>query len=342
MTHVSGLAGITSALGLICPVVLAVPAQAAATGLPVWHFDFTYNGTQYSEQIVGTDPRQGAVTTKISVYIIPVWPTPACAPNAPCARLVLTDPLAKLANGQTVVGNIAASPLFTKAVTYDQGGTAIGKTQYLDAVNRLSFWGIGGDASGYHVVFDRPKITKKVVIEVPASDGSVGLQFGVKTFQVNVNYFDQHIQPLLNSLAIPANALPVFVTTQTYLTSGSGCCIGGYHSVAGQNTPYLAATYIQQSGVFAQDVSALSSEMGNLMNDPFASNASPCGFSYEVSEGAVNEPNGGAFAYKVNGFTYHLQDLATPVFFGAPASTSLDGWLTFQNNQVSVCQGLAP
>jgi hypothetical protein len=71
-------------------------------------------------------------------------------------------------------------------------------------------------------------------------------------------------------------------------------------------------------------------------------NESPCGSGYSVSEGAVNEPNYGAFAYKVNGFTYHLEDLATPVFFGAPASTSLDGWLTFQDNHVTVCQGQAP
>jgi hypothetical protein len=240
-----------------------------------------------------------------------------------------------------MVQNIVESPLFEGAVKFDQGGTNIGKTQYLDAVARLSFWGIGGNAAGYHVIFDKPKVTKRVVIDVPAQDGTVGTEFGIQTFQMALNYFDAQIQPLLASLNIPADALPIFVTTQTYLTSG-GCCIGGYHSVYGGSTPYLEATYIQKAGIFAQDVSALSAEMGNTMNDPFVTNSSPCSFGYEVSEGSVNQPNYGAFPYKVNGFTYHLEDLATPVFFGAPASTSLDGWLTFQDNQVSVCQGPAP
>jgi hypothetical protein len=349
MTHQAQyFAGLALAAGL---AVIGAPAHGAsgagtgapnAGGLPVWNFDFTYNGTQYSEQIVGAAPQPGAVTTKIPVYIIPIWPTPSCDRDAPCKPISLTDPLAKLPNGRTVIKNVVDSPLFEGAVKFVQGGTDIGKTQYLDALTRLSFWGIGGNASGYHVVFDKPKVTKPVVIDVPPADGSVGTEFGIQTFQVDVNFFDAQIQPLFQSLNIPANALPVFITTQTYLTTGGNCCIGGYHSVSGQSIPYAVATYIQQTGVFAQDVVALSVEMGNLMNNPFTTNGSPCGFGYEVSEGAVNEPHGGAFPYKVHGFTYHLNDLATPVFFGAPASTSLNGWLTFQDNQVSVCQGLAP
>jgi len=337
------LVGSALALGLVCSTVLSSSALGAAGarqagGLPVWTFDFSYNGTNYSEQIVGTDPQQGAAKTKIPVYIVPIWPTPACGADVPCKAIAETDPMAKLPDGRTVVKNIVESPLFEGAVKFDQGGTDIGKTQYLDAVARLSFWGIGGNAAGYHVVFDKPKIMKTVVMYVPAADGSLGTEFGVKTFQVGISYFDSQIQSLLASLNIPAGALPVFITTQTYLTSG-GCCIGGYHSVYGKSTPYLEASYIQKEGVFAQDVSSLSAELGNLMNDPFATNGSPCGFGYSVSEGAAGEPNYGAFPYKVNGFTYHLEDLATPVFFGAPASTSLNGWLSFQNNQVSVCNG---
>ena len=36
--------------------------------------------------------------------------------------------------------------------------------------------------------------------------------------------------------------------------------------------------------------------------------------------------------------TYNLQDLAQPPYFGAPASTSLDGRKTLQGTALSVCQ----
>jgi len=39
----------------------------------------------------------------------------------------------------------------------------------------------------------------------------------------------------------------------------------------------------------------------------------------------------------LNGFTYHLQDLLFPPFFGAPPSTSVKGWFSFQNFQVAIC-----
>jgi hypothetical protein len=132
----SGLARLAFPLGLACPLVIGAATHAG--GLPVCTFGFTYNGTAYKEQIVGADPRQNASKTTVPAYIIPVWPTPACGMNAPCKPIALTDPLTKLPDGRTVVKNIVASPLFEGAVKFDQGGTDIGRTQYLDATSRLS------------------------------------------------------------------------------------------------------------------------------------------------------------------------------------------------------------
>ena len=69
----------------------------------------------------------------------------------------------------------------------------------------------------------------------------------------NINVYDPKIQALIASLKIPSNALPLFITTQTYLSSSngtSGCCIGGYHSVSSSGQPYSSATYITTSGAF--------------------------------------------------------------------------------------------
>ena len=75
---------------------------------------------------------------------------------------------------------------------------------------------------------------------------------------------------------------------------------------------YSEATYVDRAGAFSQDVSALSHEMDG---DPEE------GFS-----------NYGAFHYVLHGFTYNLQDLVTLPYFGAPTSTSVNGWLSFQGN----------
>jgi hypothetical protein len=41
----------------------------------------------------------------------------------------------------------------------------------------------------------------------------------------------------------------------------------------------------------------------------------------------------------VNGFTYKLQSLVFLNYFGAPRSTSLNSWLSFQNDEYFVCPG---
>jgi hypothetical protein len=40
----------------------------------------------------------------------------------------------------------------------------------------------------------------------------------------------------------------------------------------------------------------------------------------------------------LGGFTYDLQDLVTLPYFGAPATTSVKGFFTFQGEKLTVCQ----
>ena len=66
-------------------------------------------------------------------------------------------------------------------------------------------------------------------------------------------------------------------------------------------------------------------------------NNTPCGI---LEDGDPEEgfSNYGAFPYVLHGFTYNLQDLVMLPYFGAPATTSLHHWFSFQNNSsLSVC-----
>jgi hypothetical protein len=299
---------------------------ARASTLPTWNFSYTYQGTPYQDAFIGAAPTTGASTT-LPVEIIPVTLK---------LGTFTASPEKKLADGKTVVQNTVASPLFAKSVDFVQGGTNVGTTQYIDAFQRASLWGTVKSHRGYHVLLGKPVVEPVQTLTVPAGSGTVGSAFGVKVVFPDIDWFDASVQPLLTSLGLPADSLPIFVTTQTYLTQGGGCCIGGYHSFNGSQI-YSEFSYIQKAGAFSQDVSALSHEIGETVDDPFTNNPSPCGI-YEVGDPLEDGANYGDVPYTVAGVTYNLQDLVTPTYFGAPASTSLLGWQTFQGQSLSVCQ----
>jgi hypothetical protein len=140
---------------------------------------------------------------------------------------------------------------------------------------------------------------------------------------------------------IKPNTLPLFITYDVYLTSG-GCCIGGYHGSNGgppsAQTYSFTTTVDQGSGVFSQDTAAMSHELGEWSVNPFfGSDNVGCNDNsqMEVGDPLVLDDH----PYTVGTFTYHLQDLVFIGYFGAPKSTSLLSWLSFQNDEKNICPG---
>ncbi len=163
-----------------------------------------------------------------------------------------------------------------------------------------------------------------------------------------VNDFDTALQGFMAKFTqLNPGVLPLFITYDTYLTEapeGGVCCIGGYHSANGaqpNGQTYAYSTYVDSVGAFSQDVSAMSHEIGEWMDDPFVDNNVNCldNSLMENGDPLENNPNSGAFPYKVNGFTYNLQSLVFIGYFGAPRSTTVHSWLSFQNDESSVCPG---
>jgi hypothetical protein len=108
--------------------------------------------------------------------------------------------------------------------------------------------------------------------------------FGFTAGLVDINYFDTQAHTLLTNLGITPNQFPIFLTYDVYLTQHHSCCIGGYHSSTGSTSApqsYAHATYVDHTGSFAQDVSALSHEVGEWADDPLVvninGNNTPCG-----------------------------------------------------------------
>jgi len=325
---------------VVLPPRLRYDVVVPPASLQTWNGSFNYQGTNYTYNMVGTAPSTNTSTT-VQVYVIPL-------------KVVITprrgtqttyDPSHVLSNGKTVTSNTVGSPIFNSSTTYVQGGTDVGTTQYIDAYQRANFWGTVKTDSNYHLLLGGPTVLAEQTLSPPSRYGTTGTVFGFKAGLVDINWFDAQLQSIISRFTqIQPNTFPIFLTYDVYLTESGQCCIGGYHSSEGSiSNPqaYAHATYVDHPGDFAQDVSALSHEVGEWADDPLVVNTNgnntPCGI-LEVGDPLEGEANYGGFPYTLNGFTYNLQDLVTLPYFGAPTSTSVNGWLSFQgNSSLSVC-----
>jgi hypothetical protein len=306
-----------------------VKNKAPITLPGTWVYSYTYNSRKYNETWIGGNPST-ATSETVPIYLVPFKLTY----KASGAKKVTED-------ASKIIPNIIASPIFTP-LDFKFGGTDIGTTQYEDAFAKVNVWQIGGSASGYHVLLGTPTVEKSQTLKLTSSTSEgVITEFGAKVLTVQINTIDAAINKLITSLKIPSTALPIFVTSQTYLISGSECCIGGYHSVTNAGQPYSMFTFINYSGSgelpFSADVSALSHELGEWIDDPYTNNSSPCGI-YEVGDPLERNTNYGDFAYTLNGVTYHLQDLALLPYFGGPTGVTLGNLDTLQGETLKVCQ----
>lgn len=323
---------------VVMPPHLRTDVVSPQGTLQTWNGSFSYGGSNYNYNMVGTAPSTNTSTT-VQVYVIPV-------------KIVITtrrgskttyDPSHLLSNGNTVTQNTVASPIFDSTTTYDQGGVDVGTTQYEDAYQRANFWGTVKSDTNYHVLLGGPTVTAEQTLSPPSNYGKTGSVFGFTAGLVDINWFDAQLPALMTKLGVAPNTFPIFLTYDVYLTQGGQCCIGGYHSSEGNiNNPqsYAHATYVDHPGDFAQDVSALSHEVGEWIDDPLVVNVNgnntPCGI-LEVGDPLEGNANYGAYHYVLHNFTYNLQDLVTLPYFGAPTSTSVNGWLSFQGESLGIC-----
>jgi hypothetical protein len=318
---------------------VVIPPKPAAPGSPLspstlqtWNGSFTYNNQNYNYVMVGQNPSTGQGTL-VTTYIIPV-------------KIVLSSGQVFDSLGGGAFNPVAMtllSPIFDSTTTYTQGGVNVGTTQYVDAFQRGNFWSIVQNNPNYHVLLGGPTthvtILPELTLNVPSGSGHVGSPFGHQVAEVDINYFDTQISNYMaqNPTINPSN-FPIFETANTYLTQG-GCCIGGYHSANGQQT-YSHFTYITYPGDFAQDVSALSHEVSEWMDDPLTNggNGTPCGI-LEVGDPLEGTANYGSHHYTLHNFQYNLQDEVFIGYFGAPLSTSVNSWYSFQNYPFTrICQ----
>lgn len=326
----------------------ALKAQPAA-GTPIADFTKTIvdGASSFNYTMIGKDPfvAQAKPATTIKTYLQPIvihfsngdtWdPTVADSCDA----------------GASAVTRTQNSPIFV-AQKWKFGGTPVGKAQYVDAFQRAGFYNQTnptGINPGYHVklsLITLPKVTINVPNASAAVETTLGCGNGVLG-GFDINYWDNtQVPALLTSMAaqgLTKKDFPLFLfgNVVMYDTSPGNCCILGYHFSRGSGATFQSYgnSMYDNTGVFSGsgDVSALSHEVGEWMDDPNGSNPTkPWGNIGQVSgcQGnlEVGDPlSGTVLNDTLNGKTYHVQEMAFySWFYHQSPSQGVNG--KFSNN----------
>jgi hypothetical protein len=336
------------------PMFLALPNHGVSPSdqgkapppvtLAQWSGSFTdLTGHTITYKMAGGNPASTNTATHISTYLIPV----IMVYGATNGNMTFDPTVDKVHKKKTVMQMTKASPIFDNGADFMSGSIDCGQSQYIDAYQRCNFWSSVQTNTGYHVLLDivTNKKVKPLTINVTPAQGSVITNpFGSSpTGTMSINTFDAQLIAYLtaHTKQITPDTFPFFISRDIYLTSG-GCCIGGYHSAHGAQT-YGYTTYDDEDGVFSEDVSAMAHEVGEWMDDPFTNNHVNCQDNSILENGDPLVPNAnyGTFAVTLNKFTYHPQSLVFLPYFGAPTSTSANGWYALHgpSDMSHVCPG---
>jgi hypothetical protein len=294
--------------------------------LATWNGSFTLSGHNYSFTMIGTNPASSNATTNFTVYIIPVKMVYSKKVYGKASKHTW-DPNKDMWNGNTITQSVLNSPIFT-SMDWQWGTTDMGTTEYEDAFQRGSFWGdgISSTNTSYHVTITPTVLTEQTIKVTKAQGGGIVHDFGGTEGTMNINQFDSFIQKTIGKFSqINPTNFPYFLVENVYLTSGGGCCIGGYHDADSNGQSYGMASFVTTSGAFSQDISAISHELGEWYDDPLVNNSNmPC--FLEVGDPLEGLANYGTFPVVLGGVTYHPQALAFMQYFGEPANFSANNW----------------
>ena len=238
----------------------------AQSALPTWSDSFSHQGLAYTYTMVGTDPKLGSRTTVIPTVIIPL-------------RFVFPDgqvfdASTDLIDGQTPVQGIINSPIF-KNYNFVLGGKSVGNTQYADAFQRANFWdSVSTKARDYHVLLSQPTVLPTQTIVVPDGLGSYDIDFstGLPIPNVDREFLTAQTDSILNTAQVNASQLPIMLWGAVDAGKASG-----YHGVSNSAQTFIGTSYHRQ-GTFGNqltDVSTLSHEVIEWLDDPFLNNFTP-------------------------------------------------------------------
>lgn len=334
---------------------VATQAQSQnIVSIPTFSSSFTYSGQTYGYTMVGQNPALKRTTNVPTDYVPLSFYFDEFVDNN--GNNITID-------ATTITREIKTSPLF------DDAEYASGNTQFVDAQMRAEFWPqiSTGRNNNYHVLLETPQTLTPVTIEVPVGSSEVFVDASGTYFAViDEGFIESQLNTLLQLEPVDVRSIPIFLTRNAVYGQFSGgspvnCCVGGFHTAyeASQTAnrtfvqtvvfstsldPDVSNAVFGDPGVFA-DVNALSHEVAETLNDPFANNVTPqyqvpgapqgvCQNLLEVGDVVENFiPD--YTDVTLHGFTYHPQTLGVLQWFeGVTTSNAINGDFSFPDASV--------
>ncbi len=315
----------------------AAVRQQRIFSVPHFSGSFAAEGRTVPYTIVGSRPQEGG-TTQIATQIQPL-------------SLIFDgyvddngDPL--VLDPEPIINRVRNSPNFRGA----QYGT--GFTQFGDAVQRAEFFKAMGQ--DWHTLLGAPQMLKPLRIEVPAGLAKVFRNRSTGTIYAVVDsaFFISQLNTIVQLADLKVDALPIALTMNVFLAPDSEpkrCCVLGFHTAfdAGvRGGVELVQTLVWASwtepgilGPSLADVTPMSHEISEWMNDPFGTNVVPewqyptgpagCQDTLETGDPLAMHAAAG-YPVTIDNFTYHPQNQVLLQWFARQSpSDAIDGALTF-------------
>jgi hypothetical protein len=308
-------------------------APSAIPGIrsvPNWAGSVVHDGKVYPYFMVGTHPATG-IPSRVDVNLIPV-------------RIVMGN--GETFDGARNVESSLASPVFGN---FDY---RTGNGQFVDAVQRATFWNaMPADKHVWHLRM-RPKVHDKTVLRVPDDFGAIlQLRSGQRLAVVDFNYILYSLEVMMADRA-DFGAFDLVLLHNVVLANNIAdlgtCCTIGFHTFTNEfrdgqleNVKTWGFASWLDEGIFRNtniaDIASLSHELSEWANDPFVGNAvppwsisgrPPCSPLLEVADPLVGVST--PVTSPDNRFTYHPQTVALLQWFArASPSDAIDDAYSF-------------
>jgi hypothetical protein len=354
--------GYTGAIRYEGSIEKALSDAAAGSTIPLATFTrpATKDGKSYSDTIVGASPfAPTKTTTTINVVLIPVIVQIGSTTFSPMAP----DPC--IVPKVTPLAAFQHSPLLQNVVFDGGGGNGhaatmdgvnVGTTTYPDAFRLAEFWS-SVTGTGYHTAFHVTTVSPWTIsaAEVQSLGGgnvltSACANLGVLPTNSFQNYIQNTVIPGISAITPTSFALflmsNVVTTTSASLNCSNGCLIG-YHAAFGSPVQTYAVSEYDSTQEFwgspgIRDISIMSHEFGEWMDDPLVANLTPawgnsgqvfgCGNVWEVGDPLTGMDF--PAIEMTNGVNYHLQELAFySWYYNSGTTASLGAGGKFSNNR---------
>ncbi len=328
--------------GKLSPGALTALRQQRIASVPHFSGSFTFQGKAFPYTVVGSRPQAGG-TTQI--------PTQLVAVSMLFEEFVDENGDPIVLDPGPVLTLIAGSPNFRPA------SYTTGFTQFADAVQRAQFFrSMGQD---WHTLLQAPQMLRPVVIDVPRGLAKVyrNPTSGATYAVVDAGFFISQLNTIVQLENLRPDSLALIVTSNVFLAPRADvkqCCVLGFHTAfdagrigrAQQVQTLVWASWIDQGllGPGVGDVTPLSHEISEWMNNPFSANLVPswqplgngggCQSNLETADPVATLPNA-AYPVPIEGFTYHPQtQVLLPWFTRQGTQESIDGAFSFPDQSL--------